>query len=409
MFSVVIPTHDRLDLLRDATETVLKQNYSEWELVIFDNASADDIAGYVASIGDSRVRYERSNEFLPVTESWNRAIALAKGNYVTFLGDDDGLTPGYFTGISRIIEAFGSPEILYSAIFQFLHPGVAPWERRGYVADVKNAFFFGDRQTPFLLSREDALKAVQGSLSLRRNFTFNIQAFVFSRVFLDKLAKDGRVFRSPFPDYYLANIALAKASSVVVIPAPMSIAGVSKASFGYTLFNGLEEKGSELLNAKLTLDPLYPEVEKFLLPGPLYNTNYVVTMEHVARYAGAIFQGVDFGKYRRIQILSFLSARRGRAWNMAPGDRVLWSRLAFREKLWATGISLLLRVSDRLRLYDRLVLPGLQRRLGLYGFQPTVRICNEGRFSRLIEVFGAIENGALSAAPSSASPAPKAP
>lgn len=34
MFSVVIPTHNRLDLLKDAVETVLKQDYSDWELVI---------------------------------------------------------------------------------------------------------------------------------------------------------------------------------------------------------------------------------------------------------------------------------------------------------------------------------------------------------------------------------------
>lgn len=403
MFSVVIPTHDRLDLLRDATETVLKQEYRDWELVIFDNASSDDIAGYVAGIADPRVKYERSDEFLPVTESWNRAIGLARGRYVTFLGDDDGLTPGYFTGISRIIEEFGSPEILYSAIFQFLHPGVAPWERRGYVADVRNAFFFADRRTPFLLSREEGSKAVQGSLDLRRNFTFNIQAFVFSRTFLDKLGKDGPIFRSPFPDYYLANIALAKASSVVVIPSPMSIAGVSKASFGYTLFNGLEEKGTELLNAKLTLDPLYPEVEKFLLPGPLYHTNYVVTMEHVARYAGDfLVRGVDFQRYRRLQILTMISSHRGRLWKTS-GAKLLWSRLRLWEKLWAAGISLLLRSSDIVRLYERLALPFLQRRVGLYGFQPAVRMCDRGSFSRLIQVFDAIGTGAIRAAPASSS------
>ena len=244
MFSVVIPTHDGLDLLRDAAQSVLKQDHWDWELVIFDNASTDDIAGYVGGLKDSRVRYARSEEFLPVTDSWNRAIELAKGDYVTFLGNDDGLTPRYFTEVARIISDFDEPEILYSAIFQFLHPGVAPWERRGYVADLKNAFFFADKRLPFRLSKEDASRAVHGSLGLRRNFTFNIQAFVFSRTFLDALRADGPVFRSPFPDYYLANIALAKARSVVVIPAPMAIAGVSKASFGFTLFNGLEEQGT---------------------------------------------------------------------------------------------------------------------------------------------------------------------
>ena len=194
MFSVVIPTNNRLDQLKEAIDTVLKQDYSDWELVVFDNASTDDTASYVNGIGDRRVRYERSDTFLPVTESWNRAIDLAEGEYVTFLGDDDGLAPGYFTEVSRVIEEFGSPDVLYSALFQFMHPGVAPWDRGGYVVDLKNAFFFLGKNNPFQLSKEMVLKAVQGSLGFRRNFTFNIQAFVFSRTFLDNLRKDGPVF-----------------------------------------------------------------------------------------------------------------------------------------------------------------------------------------------------------------------
>src|SRR3954466_962194 len=106
MFSVVIPTHNGLDLLRDAVQSVLKQDRPDWELVVFDNASTDDIAGYIAGLGDLRVRCERSEDFLPVTDSWNRAIELAKGKYVTFLGNDDGLTPGYFSSLERVISEF---------------------------------------------------------------------------------------------------------------------------------------------------------------------------------------------------------------------------------------------------------------------------------------------------------------
>jgi glycosyltransferase involved in cell wall biosynthesis len=396
MFSVVIPTHNRLDLLTDAMETVLRQDYSDWELVIFDNASTDDIAGYVGSLGDQRVRYERSDEFLPVTVSWNKAVDLAKGDYVTFLGDDDGLTPGYFAEISRVIEEFGSPDILYSALFQFFHPGVAPWDRGGYVADLKNAFFFMDRQTPFLLSKEEALRAVQGSLEFRRNFTFNIQAFVFSRSFLDKLREDGPVFHSPFPDYYLANVALAKASSVVAIPIPMSIAGVSKASFGYTLFNDQEAKGAEMLNTKLTLDPFFQDVENFLLPGPLYNTNYAVTMENVVRYlCNPAFHGVNFQRYRRLQIFSVLSASKGGKCTVLQGGEEFWSRLGSLEKLLTISLSVLIRGSKALGIYEKVIYPILWKQIGPTGFTPIVNMCDRGSYSRLIEVFCAIENGVI--------------
>lgn len=403
MFSVVIPTHDRLDLLKDAAESVLRQNFADWELVVFDNASSEDIAGYVASLCDPRVRYARSDAFLPVTDSWNSAIDLARGDYITFLGDDDGLTPGYFTEIARVVREFKSPEVLYSAIFQFLHPGVAPWERGGYVADVKNAFFFADEHKPFRLSKDTIAEAVRGSLTLRRNFTFNIQAFVFSSAFLDRLRQDGPVFRSPFPDYYLANVALANAATVVAIPAPMSIAGVSKASFGYTLFNGLEEKGAAMLNSNLAQDPFYREVEKLILPGPLYNTNYLVTMKHVASYAESYATcPINFERYRKLQTYTLIAASRGRGWKETTAGRLLWSRLDAVEKTWASRVSALLRIASAFRVYDRIVHPFMEKRVALYGFHPVTRMCDKGSFTRLSQVFDALEAGKIGPHPTPA-------
>ena len=393
-FSVVIPTHNRLDLLKDAIETVRRQDDGDWELVVFDNASTDDIAGHVAGLSDKRIRYARSDEFLPVTDSWNSAIDLATGDYVVFLGDDDGLAPRYFSRIEAVIREFRSPEVLYCAIYCFMHPGVAPWDRQGYVADVKNGFFFVGRDAPFLLSRSEAQRAVSGSIGLRRNFTFNIQAFAFSRGILARLREDGPIFRSPFPDYYLANIALTKARSTVVVPMPMSIAGVSKASFGFTLFNDLEEKGTQLLNAKLAADPLYREVERFLLPGPLYNTNYVLTMEHVVRYAsGFVDCGVDYGRYRRLQIFALLSAGRGRLSRTSNGKQ-LWAKLTMLEKLWTAALSLPILLGRLLGLEPR-VHKVLQHLLSPYGFRPKQVILDRGSFTRLIQIFEAIQRGAF--------------
>jgi len=396
-FSVVIPTHNRLDLLADAIESVRRQGGSEWELVVFDNASTDDIRGHVRKLADPRVRCERSDEFLPVTDSWNRAIDFARGDFVIFLGDDDGLAPDYFSRMSRIIDEFRSPEVIYCAIYQFLHPGVAPWERRGYVAELRNGFFFEGHEEPFRLSREEVAKAVHGSLRLQRNFTFNIQAFVFARPFLEKLRSHGSVFRSPFPDYYLANIALAKAQSIVVVPAPMSIAGVSRASFGFTLFNDEEERGEKILNAKLAADPLYAEVAPRLLPGPLYNTNYVLTMEHVARFAPEFAgEGVDYERYRRLQTFAVLSAPFSSP-TRAARKKQLWSQLGPAERVSAAAMASMLN-AGRLFRVGGLVRRVLHRLVGPYAYHPRQVIRDRGSYSRLIEVFDAIQNGALGTA-----------
>ncbi|HYA19940.1 MAG TPA: glycosyltransferase [Burkholderiales bacterium] len=402
-FSVVIPTHNRLELLREAVETILRQDYPGWELVIFDNASSDDIGGYIASVSDQRIRYERSDDFLPVTDSWNRAINLASGDYVTVLGDDDGLTPGYFSKLNRIIEEFGSPDVLYSSIYQFWHPGVAPWERRGFVADVKNGFFFVGRKTPFLLAAEEAAKAVRGSIRLRRNFTFNQQAFCVLREFLERLRAEGQVFSAPFPDYFFANIAFAKARTIVVIPEPMSIAGVSKASYGFMLFNELEEQGAELLHTRLASDPLYSDIEKFLLPGPLYNTKYVITMEHVSRHVRDLLHcGVAYDRYRRLQIFRVLSANRGKIGRATPTGSLLWSRLNLFEKLLAFALSAVIRLSVSLGIYDNFVRRALGFLLGPYAYRHPKLIISRGRYTRLMQFFTDLQSGeCASAAPAS--------
>src|ERR1700735_5652093 len=117
-------------------------------------------------------------------------------------------------------------------MYQFIHPSVMPAAPAGYVPGLKSGFFFSDHSEPFPLSTADALHAVVGSLHLRRNFTYNSQAFCFSRALLSRLGAKGPVYLSPFPDYYLANVAIAHSRSTIIIPTPLAIAGVSKASFG---------------------------------------------------------------------------------------------------------------------------------------------------------------------------------
>jgi glycosyltransferase involved in cell wall biosynthesis len=391
MFSIVIPTHNRLSLLSDAIETIRCQEGADWELVIFDNASTDPIREHVNSLNDTRIRCERSDEFLPVTSSWNRAIDFACGEYVTLLGDDDALTPNYFVKLKEIIEQFGYPDLIYSAIYQFMHPGVAPWDLGGYVADVKNGFFFSNHKTPSLLSSNEANQALAGSLHFSRNFTFNIQAFAFRRAFLARLRVNDRVFQSPFPDYYLANVAFALSDSTVIIPEPLAIAGVSKASFGYTLFNGLEKKGESLLNNNIFDDPIYNELMPRLLPSSAYILNYVITMEYVARATrNRTHLSVDYARYRRLQIYTTIHA----ALMKLPAGAALpdlYERLSGPERAWAFAIKAILRFSSRLPLLDKLCRRALA--MSYYGFQPEQRICARGRYSRAIEIYLALETG----------------
>lgn len=358
-FTVVAPTRNRLSLLRDMVDSVRTQSVHDWELIVFDNGSTQDVRGFVASLADSRIRFDRSDEFLPVSESWNRAIDQARGDYVVLLGDDDGLCPDYFGRQMALIDRFPGADFLYSGFHQFVHPGVAPWEPTGYVDYVANAAFFQAEGPPRQLAREEQNAAVAGSLLLQRRFVFNMQAFLFRRSFLDSLRREGAVFHSPFPDYYLANVAMAKAETVIADAAPATVAGVSTASFGFTLLNDEESRGAAMLKSDLLADPHWARFAAAALPGPAYQTSYLVAMAHVEDALGAESPArIDVARYRRIQIRHFLDRQHSRlTWMRSEQGRALWGRLSWGERAWATAYSYLdrtYRLKPRTRPWPRL-------------------------------------------------------
>lgn len=336
--SIVIPTRNRNELVRQALHTVLNQAYGHWECCIFDNGSDIPVAETLSDIRDERVRVVRSESFLPVTDSWNRAIDLATGDYVTLIGDDDGFAPIYLNAITFMIDRHCRPDFIYSGFYQFFHPGVAPWEPSGYVADVRSGFFFRHEKDFFRLDEARATQAVRGSLQFRRNFTFNMQAFCFEKTFLDAVRHDGRVFHSPFPDYYLANVAFGLGKRITVAPKPISVAGVSRKSFGFTLFNNDEKRGAALLATEFAHDPLYGTIADAMLPGKSYVDNYLLTMAHVHRRLGAAAPcEVDVARYRKLQILSTIMPDPSLS-ALQPLDAATAARLTAEERAWVAAL-----------------------------------------------------------------------
>lgn len=88
-FSIVLPTRNRADLLIFAVRSVLNQTFSNFELIISDNFSSDETAAIAQSFSDERVKYFRSEKPLSMGDSYEFALSHARGEFVTFLSDDD--------------------------------------------------------------------------------------------------------------------------------------------------------------------------------------------------------------------------------------------------------------------------------------------------------------------------------
>ena len=201
-----------------AVETIRRQRNSDWEIVISDNASDEDIAGWVTSLDDSRVLYSRTPRFLPVTENWNAALARSSGDYVVMMGDDDGLLPGYTERMHELVERYDRPDVVYSGALLFTYPGVDPGQPEGNLKVWTYADFFDGESEPFLVSREQRLAAVRRVMALRLAYHFNMQLSLLSRSLIERVERHGTFFQSPFPDYYATTAAFLEVDQAVADP-----------------------------------------------------------------------------------------------------------------------------------------------------------------------------------------------
>lgn len=92
-FTVVIPTHNRSNLLKRAVVSVLNQTFDDFELIIVDDHSTDNTSSVVSSFSDPRIQYMINQRTKGACGARNTGIFSAKGKWVAFLDDDDAWLP----------------------------------------------------------------------------------------------------------------------------------------------------------------------------------------------------------------------------------------------------------------------------------------------------------------------------
>jgi glycosyltransferase involved in cell wall biosynthesis len=104
MFSVIVPTYNREDLLPTAVESVINQTFKDWELLIIDDGSTDGTEELVKKyLTDNRIRYIKK-ENGGGAQTRNFGVSLAKSEFIVFLDSDDEAYPKWLETASRQIK-----------------------------------------------------------------------------------------------------------------------------------------------------------------------------------------------------------------------------------------------------------------------------------------------------------------
>jgi glycosyltransferase involved in cell wall biosynthesis len=124
LVSVVVPTYNRTKYLPFAIRSALDQTYSNFEIIISDDASTEDVEGVIAAFNDPRIRYRRNPKNLGQALNNLAAFKEAKGAYVANLHDDDLWEPEFLAKLVPHLQAHDDVVLVFSDHYVMDEAGV---------------------------------------------------------------------------------------------------------------------------------------------------------------------------------------------------------------------------------------------------------------------------------------------
>ena len=107
-FSICIPTYNRSELVVNAINSAIDQDYHNIEVIVVDNNSEqrhlDHLLTHCKNLSDRRVKIHVNEKNLGMFGNWNKCLELASGDYITILSDDDLLHNKFLSCMKRHID-----------------------------------------------------------------------------------------------------------------------------------------------------------------------------------------------------------------------------------------------------------------------------------------------------------------
>lgn len=120
-YSFVLPAY-KGQFLKESIDSILAQSYKDFELIIVDDASPDDIGGVVSLYNDARIRYYRNEENIGGTDlvaQWNHSIEYANGDWIILATDDDIYENVFLETADKLLGKYPDVEIFRGRISSF--------------------------------------------------------------------------------------------------------------------------------------------------------------------------------------------------------------------------------------------------------------------------------------------------
>jgi glycosyltransferase involved in cell wall biosynthesis len=126
LFSILIPTRERGECLRESLKTAMAIESENIEIIIQDNCSTDSTKEIAtnATLEDQRVKYFRQVKRVSMRQNFESALINSSGDYVIIIGDDDAMLPEQFKHLEKLVSDL-MPSVLTWRPLTYTWPGMS--------------------------------------------------------------------------------------------------------------------------------------------------------------------------------------------------------------------------------------------------------------------------------------------
>ena len=289
--SIVIPTKNRVEFLRESVKTTLDIDRDNVEIVVSDNASTDTTKDEMLSINDPRVNYVNTGKAVSMRANFENGLAHSTGDYIIFFGDDDGILPQQITALLTVLER-EQPDVLKWPMIRYGWP-LKGHPKTGGMRLRKTATFGAT-------SRIDNISLVNKLLSCEALWDEKVPAIyhgVASRSYIEKLKGNGILFNCTIPDIYFSNLAIFEGGKHLFCNHPFSINGYGKASNGGAQAKMSEKKVTNEIVEQFAADNALDQNMDVANFGPSIGVTFFLAMETARVAIGREGNDVDYVKW----------------------------------------------------------------------------------------------------------------
>ena len=233
--SVVIPTVNPGERLRELVSELLKCENKDFEVVINLNSPGSDFS----FPNDERLKIFFEPVRIDVATNWTHAFQNSGGNYIWLIGDDDYILAGHISEMINIVSTSNSDCITFNGR-SYLSP-TALTKDRSLARD--SHFNFG-KSFNGILTSEQKEDAILNMYKFVPKSPLNLQLTIFSREVFNSI---GGEFRMPFPDHIALMELLAVAGKWEIIDRRFCVIGMASSSFGHSAYSKHDRVGENYL------------------------------------------------------------------------------------------------------------------------------------------------------------------